>query len=458
MTDLERAEEQILSEPGWLLRQPSVVLGELLAQEALPESVVRVLMVHPSRTIRFAAEHHVAVAGEAGSGWQEDLWDHLACDRTKNKARLLRFLRDCPVPQPLLERFAACEDAALRAAVVQRAPNLPLVGLLQRASGSPSLQKIIAPDPTLSLDDLTTLARNSRRFAQRCALAQPHLTPALLAEFAEKPDLFLQVQVARHAHTSEETRSALAARGNAALDRALARTDRVVYRAPEPKTGQPKPVRRTKPPHTNTLRQRRAATRFLTGEIAPLPSYTPPQSLFQRLTERLRLGDLEFAPPSTTLTEKERYDQLPTDIRVALARRHDLPLSVRNLCAHDEAAAVREALRTNPTLPASLRHSLTLQYLPGQRPEPVRSKPAPLTPESVLWYDGKLLRFLGLLALRNLGFVSRAGVPQQSDLVASGRWEDRLVLALHPSLAAAHREVLQRDGHIWVRAAARDQS
>lgn len=422
----------ILADPTWLQRLPTATVGRLLASAALPSAVVHALALHPSRLIRDAAARHVSIVGEADENWEAAVWDHFARQRTPSKELLFPFFDQGKIPEPLLERFAACDDAELRAKVVKTAPNLPIVGLLQRACGSPSLHKIVAPDPSLTLSELTQLARHSGRFARRCALAQPHLPPALLAELAALPDVFVQVQVARHANTSAETRTALAQRGNAALELALERKDRVVYSAPTPKV--PEKPACAKPA------ARRAASRFLQTNVPRPPQYQPPRGLLQHIGYRLSRGDLEFTPPSFSKQEEAIYQALPPEVRLALARRHDLPLSVRKLCAQDESAAVRRATRINPTTPSALRRALEL---PGTH----RKKPAPqLELNRALWQRG-LLRFVALYA--------HPVLPRAESLVLSSHWEDRLAAALHPSLKKSYLATLENDGHQWVRAAAR---
>lgn len=203
----------LLENPSLPADMPAVSLGRLLAYPGVPADFVAAVAAYGRPEMAAAARLHVALAGEAGEAWREELAAAVARLPNVPADDLLVVLATLGlVPEWLRPRLSADERVALALAgvvvVPEEGPLPPPLAGRAAVAADPStprdelwrladdedaaVRAALARNPALSAQDLAELKRREDQLdndpgVYRAIAAEPRTPPELLTELARTP-------------------------------------------------------------------------------------------------------------------------------------------------------------------------------------------------------------------------------------------------------------------------------
>ncbi|MGC4047031.1 MAG: hypothetical protein QM758_24820 [Armatimonas sp.] len=368
-------------------------LLDWLRDSATPDILIQGLLTHPDTAVAAAARYHVAIAGEAGADWYAQITTHFRGIRWKKKLEwfLAEQALQDRLPDWLRMQLAGSSTGEIRAIALNSPELRPLRELLIRASGIRDVSRL---GPT----------------------ASGYVSKAELAWLAEGPHWF-RVLAARHPVTPPEN-----------LARLLTDSDGFIR------------IRVLRNPATPPEILRRHASSEIEAErIAVARNPACPADV---------LALLQSAPSDRLqpiLAHRESAEQVCTSKKIKKEKR--LPLS---------QTAPRRPVSSpfhDPNLTQSQLHELTNDYDRNVRRLAMRRGGRSKLKWSLRYqWDHQLQRLtlpevLSLMTLQDYGEIRKA--------TQAMSWEIRLTILANPLLTHDLTQELTRDGHQWIRAAAR---
>lgn len=168
----------LLERPSLPAEMEPTSLGRLLAFAGMPADFVAAVAAYGPPDMAAAARMHIALAGEAGPDWRQELDAAVAAIPTLPADDLLSvLLRLGLVPDWLVARV----DMALAQPAAE--PDETAV-----AAPPPTERELQAADPTLALEELLALADDEEARVRAAVVSNPRLGPEQLAELKRRED------------------------------------------------------------------------------------------------------------------------------------------------------------------------------------------------------------------------------------------------------------------------------
>ncbi len=188
----------LLEQPDFFAKIRRHFLHNWLRNESTPLIFLQGLCLHPDLAIADAARRHVLVAGEAESGWHDDMYAYFRNQPMKNEWLLLEMAETVGPPDWVVIQLAGSRNGQIRAAALALPGMERLRSLVVRASGLKDVSRLgPAPCGRVSKAELSWLAEGPP-FFQTLAARHPKTPPDFLEKLSRDPDGFLRIRVARN--------------------------------------------------------------------------------------------------------------------------------------------------------------------------------------------------------------------------------------------------------------------